>query len=102
MKRLVAKTGVYTNKEGAEKGEYTRIGVLISNDNGEYMLLDPTVNLAGCLTKQNMMNHKLGKKTGSNLMVSVFSDEDQQSNNNFSGAPAQPEQDDEFSDDIPF
>lgn len=76
-KRLVIKTGEYT-KNGEIKGEYTRLGVMMDGDNGPYLLLDPCVNLAGCLTKQNMMNHKAGKQVRDSLMVSVFEDDNQQ------------------------
>lgn len=76
-KRLVIKTGTYI-KDGQEKGEYLRLGVMMDGDNGPYLLLDPCVNLAGCLIKQNMMNHKGGKQVRDSLMVSVFEDENQQ------------------------
>lgn len=76
-KRLVIRTGSYT-KDGQEKGEYTRLGVMMDGDNGPYLLLDPCVNLAGCLTKQNFMNKKNGKQIRDSLMVSVFEDDSQQ------------------------
>lgn len=71
MKRLVAKTGEY-EKDGETKGRYTDIGVLMSNDNGEYILLNPEINLAGVLIKQRLLNPKKGN---SSVMVSIFSDE---------------------------
>ena len=77
-KRLVIKTGEYTNGQGKTKGEYTRLGVMMDGDNGPYLLLDPCVNLAGCLTKQNMMSHSKGGKVRSSLMVSVFEEDTQQ------------------------
>lgn len=78
-KRLVAKTGEYTNKQTNEtKGEYTKIGVILSGDNGEYMLLDPTVNLAGVLIKQNVYAMQQGKQQRESIMVSVFEDDNQQ------------------------
>ena len=76
-KRLVIKTGEYTNNQNETKGEYTRLGVMMDGDNGPYLLLDPCVNLAGCLTKQNMMNHKHGKQVRDSLMVSVFEEDGQ-------------------------
>lgn len=97
MKRLAVKVGEY-EKNGETKGEYVRLGVIMTNnDGGEYLLLDPAVNLAGCLTRQNMMNHKKGKKTGDKLLCSVFSDQ-QQSQGQQQSAPAG----DDFGDDIPF
>ena len=76
-KRLVAKVGEY-EKNGEVKGEYVRIGVILSNQNGEYALLDPTINLAGVLQKQNRYKHSRGEQTGDSVMVSVFSDEPRQ------------------------
>ena len=74
MKRLVSKTGTY-QKDGQEKGEYTRIGVLMAgNDGGEYMLIDPTINLAGVLVKQNILAAAQGKPPRDSVMVSVFDD----------------------------
>ena len=72
-KRLMAKTGTYM-KDGAEKGEYVKIGVILSNDNGEYMLLDPAVSLAGVLAKQNAMAMSQGKPVRDNIMASIFDD----------------------------
>ena len=94
MKRLAIKVGEY-QKDGETKGEYVRVGVLLEGENGEYLLLDPTVNLAGCLTKQNMMNHKNGKKVGDMVMCSVFTDQPKQQSSSASA-------DDGFDDSIPF
>lgn len=74
-KRLVARTGTYTDKEGNEKGEYTKIGVILSNDNGEYALIDPTVNLAGVLIKQRILNPQ---KAGDSVMCGMYDDSQQQ------------------------
>lgn len=76
-KRVVAKTGEY-QKDGATKGEYTKLGVVLSNDNGEYMLLDPSVSLAGVLAKQNAYALKQNKPVRDSVMVSFFSDDNQQ------------------------
>ena len=73
VKRLTAKIGEY-EKDGQTKGRYADIGVILSSDKGEYMLMDPTVNLAGVLTLQNMMNHKAGRKTSDRVMVGIYSD----------------------------
>ena len=74
VKKLVAKVGEY-EKDGQTKGRYVTLGVILRNDNGEYALLDPSVNIAGCLTQQNMTNHKSGRRTGDKLMVSIFDDD---------------------------
>jgi len=77
MKRLVAKVGEY-QKDGQTKGEYVRIGVILSNDNGEYALIDPTVNLAGVMMKQRIMNPQKG---GDSVICSIFDDSNRQPNN---------------------
>ncbi len=77
-KRLVIKTGEYTNGQGETKGEYTRLGVMMDGDNGPYLLLDPCVNLGGCLYKQNIMNNRNGKPIRDSLLVSVFEGDGQQ------------------------
>lgn len=71
-KRLMAKTGEY-QKDGQTKGRYTEIGVILSNANGEYVLLDPSVNLAGVLMQQQAMG-----KQGDRVMVSIFENRTQQ------------------------
>lgn len=82
-KRLVAKVGEY-QKDGQTKGEYQRLGVLMQgNDGGEYMLLDPSINLAGVLIKQNAMNASKGGQLRDTVMISVFSDENQQQQGGF-------------------
>ena len=40
-KRIMAKVGEY-EKDGKTKGNYVEIGVILSNENGEYALIDPT------------------------------------------------------------
>ena len=77
-KRLVAKTGEFQNQQGETKGEYTKIGVLMDGNDGQYMLLDPTVNLAGVLAKQNVMAMNQGKPMRDSVMVSVYENENQQ------------------------
>ena len=95
-KKLVAKVGEY-EKDGQTKCRYVNLGVILSNDKGEYALLDPTVNLAGVLQQQNMMNHAAGRKVGDRVMVSVFDDDNRQQN------PTQPApKSRDLDDSIPF
>ena len=97
-KRLVAKVGQY-EKNGETKGEYTRLGVILSNDNGEYALIDPTVSLAGVLMKQRAYAHSQGKPMRDMVAVSIFTDEGrQQSDSQNSQSPAGGG----FDDNIPF
>jgi len=73
-KRLSAKTGEYM-KDGETKGEYTQIGVILKNDNGEYLLLDPTINLAGVLAKQNILALNQGKPQRDNVMCGIYEEQ---------------------------
>lgn len=92
-KRLVAKTGEYQNQQGETKGEYTKLGVVLSNQNGEYILLDPAVSLAGILVKQNALAMKKGEQARDNVMISIFEDENQnQQPSNNQGYQGQPQQ----------
>ena len=80
-KRIVAKTGEY-QKDGQTKGEYTKLGVILNNDNGEYMLLDPSVSLAGVLIKQNALAAKTSGQQRDMLMESIFEDDNQNQGQN--------------------
>ena len=82
-KRIVAKTGSYQDKQTNEtKGEYTKLGVLLNNDNGDYMLLDPCVSLGGVLIKQNALAAKTGGQQRDMVMISIFDDDNQKPANN--------------------
>lgn len=75
-KRLSAVTGEYINKENQPKAEWTNIGVIITGKNGkDYVLLDPTVNLAGILLKQNIIAQKKGEAPSDMVMTSVFEEQ---------------------------
>lgn len=69
-KRIVAKIGSY-EKNGETKGRYQEIGVILSNDNGEYGLLDISMDLAGIARLQEM--NGIGK--GDRVIFSIFTDE---------------------------
>jgi len=102
-RRLTAKIGEY-EKDGQTKGKYVDIGVILSNDNGEYALLDPTINLSGVLQKQNMLAHKKLKaggkaRIGESVICSIFSDEAQQQSQPQGGQQSPPA---DFMDDPPF
>lgn len=71
VKRLMAKTGQY-EKDGQTKGRYTEVGVIMSNQNGEYVLMDPSVNLAGVLLQQQALAQQTGGRSGDRVMVSIF------------------------------
>jgi hypothetical protein len=104
MKRLVAKVGEY-QKDGEKKSEWVRIGVINQGSNGgEYALIDPTVNLAGVLAKQNMLaiqKRQQGDekaRTGTSVICSVFDENAQQPQQ----GGFQPSSQQSPHDDIPF
>lgn len=89
-KRLSAVTGNYTNQQGEQKAEWTNVGVIITGKNGkEYALLDPSVNLAGVLLKQNQIAIKKGEQPSDMVMLSVF---DEQQNQQQQPQQQQPQQ----------
>tara|TARA_R110000744_G_scaffold105561_1_gene201725 strand:- start:2819 stop:3145 length:327 start_codon:yes stop_codon:yes gene_type:complete len=80
-KRLSAKIGEYQDKQSGEtKGEYVQIGVILNNNNGDYLLLDPTVSLAGVLAKQNALEFKKGGVMRDNVMCGIYEDQPKQNN----------------------
>tara|TARA_R110000744_G_scaffold104925_1_gene200713 strand:- start:1764 stop:2093 length:330 start_codon:yes stop_codon:yes gene_type:complete len=82
-KRLSAKTGEYQDKQSGEtKGEYVQIGVILNNNNGDYLLLDPTVSLAGVLAKQNALEFKKGGTMRDNVMCGIYEEQPKQNNQN--------------------
>ena len=95
-KRISAKVGEY-QKDGQTKGEYAQMGVILSNDHGEYILLDPTVSIAGVLAKQNALARKTGKQERDMVIASIFDDSDQSAR----PAPQSAPQAASYSDDIP-
>jgi hypothetical protein len=85
-KRISAKVGEYTNQQNETKGKYVNLGVILSNQNGEFMLLDPTVNLSGVLQLQNQMDLASGKQASDRIMCGIYQDQPQGQQ-----APAQPQ-----------
>ncbi len=80
-KRITAKVEEY-QKDGETKGKYVEIGVILENNNGQFILLDPTVNLAGVLAKQNVMEFSKGGQMRDNVMCSIFDNDNQQNQPN--------------------
>ena len=96
-KRISAKIGEY-EKDGQTKGQYVDVGVILSNSNGEYIMLNPTVDLAGVMMKQRILAQKTGKKAGDNVLCSIFDRDDvQQKHATQQSGGAQ-----DFNDDVPF
>lgn len=98
MKRIAAKTGTY-QKDGETKGEYAKIGVILSNDNGEYILFDPTVNMAGIAFKQRV--NGIAKDGSDSVIASIFTDEPKSAPERASEVQ-QSNQSNGFDDDVDF
>ena len=96
-RKITAKIGTY-QKDGETKGRYVDIGVILNNQNGDYILLNPEVSLAGILSQQNAIASADGKPARTNVMCSIFD------NDNQSSAPQQqaPQGNNGFDDDINF
>ena len=111
MKRITAKIDEY-QKDNQTKGKYVDIGVVLSNSNGEYILLNPTVDLSGVLMRQRILAQKNGKKVMDSVACSIFDNNNQgqpsaaPTNHPGQSGQASPQQpsgfNDSFDDDIPF
>lgn len=77
MKKLTAKVGEY-ERDGVTKGRYVNLGVVMSNDNGEYILLDPSVSIAGVYAQQSALAASKGEQARDRVMVGIWEDDDQQ------------------------
>ena len=79
-KRLSAVVGEYTDKQtNQQKADWANVGIIgVSQKGKEYMLLDPSVSLAGILLKQNVLAISKGEKLSDMVMISII--EEQQNN----------------------
>ena len=77
-RKLLMKVDTFQNKDGETKNKYVELGVILSNDNGEYALINPEVNLAGVLMKQRVNLPKGGK--GDMVMCGIFDNDNQGGN----------------------
>lgn len=90
-KKIVAVVGEYTNQQGEQKAEFCEIGVVNVSQNGkEYVLLDPTINIAGVLAKQNALAAKKGEPIRDMVMCSLFDRDSQQQGQQNNGYQQQP------------
>lgn len=97
MKRIVAKVGSYT-KDNEEKNEWVKLGVILSNENGEYVILDPTINMAGIAYKQRV--NGIAKQGSDSVIASIFTDEPKSAPQQ--AAEMSQRNSGDFDDDIPF
>lgn len=110
MKDIVAVTGKY-EKDGQEKAEFTKIGAIgVSQSSGkEFVLLDPSVSIAGVLAKQNALALERGEQQKANVICSVIDRANRQQPQQQDGYQ-QPQQRNQgyqqqppaFDDDVPF
>ena len=101
-KKIVAKTGTY-QKNGETKGRYVDVGVILNNENGDYIIMNPSVSLSGVLSQQNALALADGKQTRANVMCSIFDNDNQASApNQQAPAPQQQVPSNDFNDPIPF
>ena len=90
-KRLSAVVGEYT-KDGQQKAEWANIGIIgIGKNNKEYVLLDPTVSLAGILVKQNVLAQKRGEQPSDMVMTSIFEEQNNKQDQQQGGYQQQPQ-----------
>lgn len=103
-RQIKAKIKEYTNAQGETKGEWVDLGVILSNSNGDYIMLNPTVDLAGVLMRQRLLAQAKGSKVGDNVMCSIFDSSQQQAPQQPQQATQQPMGDGGFNDssDVPF
>ena len=71
-KSISAKIETNTNKYGETKSKYVDCGVILENTNGQYIMLNPTVDLAGVLMKQRLLAQETGKNAGGSVICSIF------------------------------
>jgi hypothetical protein len=77
MKKLSVRVGEYKGQDGNMKGRYVNVGVLMTKQDGkEYILLDPSISLAGLMTLQNAEAMKKGEPLRDRIMTGLF-EEDQ-------------------------
>ena len=79
MKKLSVRIGEYQGQDGQMKGRYQNIGVLMQKDDGkEYVLLDPSVSIAGLMALQQADAMKKGEPLRDRVLAGVFEDQPQQ------------------------
>ena len=70
MKKISIANGTYTDRDGQQKTRWVKVGVIGVSQNGkEYVLLDPTVNLAA-----------FAREDGKDMVMCTVYDDSQQNN----------------------
>ena len=73
-RRITAKIDTY-EKDGETKGQYIGIGVIMDGQYGEYVLLNPTIDLAGVLMRQRILDPSKASKS---VLCNIFDDDNRQ------------------------
>ena len=79
MQNITCRVRNYTDNQGNVKGEFVKVGVLGQSQAGKpYIILDPTVSLAGIKIKQDAMALAEGKPVPSGIMANIFDNQPKQ------------------------
>ena len=71
MKKISIANGTYTGQDGTQKTNWVKVGIIgVSQSGKEYVLLDPTVNLAA-----------FRREDGKDMVMCTVYDDSQQNNN---------------------
>ena len=95
---LVVKVGEYTDRDGATKGRFKNVGVMMDGDKGPFLLLDRTFNPAGVS----------GNEGRESIIISMYEPRDDQgtkispAQQKHSTAKANAYRKDDIDDDIAF
>jgi len=79
MKKISIANGTYTGQDGTQKTNWVKVGIIGTSQSGkEYVLLDPTVNLAA-----------FRREDGKDMVMCTVYDDSQQNNNQGGYTPQQ-------------
>lgn len=79
MRKLSVRVGEYQGQDGQTKGRYVNVGVIMQKPDGkEFVLLDPSISLAGLMTLQNAEAMKKNEPLRDRVLAGVFEEEQQQ------------------------
>ena len=79
MKKISIANGTYIGQDGQQKTNWVKVGVIgVSQSGNEYVLLDPTINLAG-----------FKREDGKDMVMCTVYDDAQQSNTQPNSQPQQ-------------
>lgn len=71
---VVAKTGTYTDKDGNEKQNWLRVGSVLENDKGPFLVLEPWFNPAGIDSNVLSLFEPKQKRGGDQTTASASND----------------------------